>query len=98
MENNQSSRSKGGIHESLRGKNFNAVCSECGSECNIPFEPKEGRPVKCNDCFRKVRRPYGKFNRRKDFDVVCGECGKKTTVPFEPTQGKPVLCRDCFRK
>ena len=36
-------------------KMFKAVCSDCGKECDIPFEPKEGRPVKCNDCFRKGR-------------------------------------------
>lgn len=82
----------------MENKKFKAICSECDRECNIPFEPKEGRPVKCNDCFKKKRRPQGKFNKRKDFDVVCAKCGKETTVPFKPTQGKPVLCRDCFRK
>jgi len=80
---------------------FKAVCSECGEECEIPFEPKEGRPVKCNDCFKRGRsqRGYGgNRNRRRDVAVVCAECGKNTTVPFKPVQGKPVLCRDCFRK
>ena len=94
----------------MEGEKFKAVCSECGSECEIPFEPKEGRPVKCNDCFRKGRprndergfsgRGSGRFdrNRKRDVEVVCAECGKNTTVPFKPTPGgKPVLCRDCFR-
>jgi len=85
----------------MEGEKFKAVCAECGEECEIPFNPTEGRPVKCNDCFRKTR-PQRRFgddnNRRKDFDVVCADCGKATTVPFKPTQGKPVLCRDCFRK
>ena len=80
---------------------FKAVCAECGEECEIPFEPKEGRPVKCNDCFRRGR-PQGGFggggNTRRDVEVVCAECGKETTVPFKPVQGKPVLCRACFRK
>lgn len=39
----------------MEGEKFKAVCSECGKECEIPFEPKEGRPVKCNDCFKKGR-------------------------------------------
>ena len=91
----------------MDGEKFKAVCSECGKECEIPFEPKEGRPVKCNDCFKKGRPQRGNFggggggynNRRKDFDVTCAECGKATTVPFKPTPGgKPVLCRDCFKK
>lgn len=88
----------------MEGEKFKAVCSECGEECEIPFEPKEGRPVKCNDCFKRGRpqRGFGgrdNHKQRRDFNVVCAECGKATTVPFKPTQGgKPVLCRDCFKK
>jgi CxxC-x17-CxxC domain-containing protein len=33
-----------------------ATCSDCGTECEVPFEPKEGRPVYCRDCYRKHRR------------------------------------------
>lgn len=29
------------------------ICSECGKETQVPFEPKEGRPVYCRDCFEK---------------------------------------------
>lgn len=32
-----------------------ATCSECGKECQVPFEPKDGRPVFCYDCFKKQR-------------------------------------------
>jgi len=78
------------------GKTFKSVCSECGEDCEIPFEPTEGRPVKCRDCFRRSRNRKGFKRKRRDFDVVCSECGKDTTVPFKPTQGKPVKCRDCF--
>lgn len=83
----------------MEGEKFKAVCAECGKECEIPFNPTEGRPVKCDDCFRKGRESFDRFgrNRRKDFHVVCAECGRATTVPFKPTQGKPVLCRDCFK-
>lgn len=92
----------------MEREKFKAICSECGKECEVPFEPKEGRPVKCNDCFRKGRPQRSSYNDRhnndrrrdfkKEFDVVCAKCGKKTTVPFKPTQGKPVLCRECFAK
>ena len=34
---------------------FPAVCAECGKETEVPFEPREDRPVYCRDCFRKVR-------------------------------------------
>jgi len=34
---------------------FPAVCAECGKETEVPFEPREDRPVYCRDCFRKVK-------------------------------------------
>ncbi|EHQ34908.1 MULTISPECIES: CxxC-x17-CxxC domain-containing protein [Methanoplanus] len=33
------------------------TCSDCGKECEVPFVPTEGRPVYCNDCFPKHRKP-----------------------------------------
>ncbi|MDP3064510.1 MAG: zinc-ribbon domain containing protein [Chloroflexota bacterium] len=32
-----------------------AVCAECGKETQVPFEPRQGRPVYCSDCYNKVR-------------------------------------------
>ena len=32
-----------------------AICSDCGAECEVPFKPTEGKPVRCRDCFRKVK-------------------------------------------
>ena len=34
---------------------FPAVCADCGKETEVPFEPREDRPVYCSDCYRKVR-------------------------------------------
>jgi CxxC-x17-CxxC domain-containing protein len=34
---------------------FPAVCAECGKDTEVPFEPREGRPVYCSDCFSKMR-------------------------------------------
>ncbi len=36
-----------------RREMFKAVCSECGKDCELPFEPRDGRPVYCSDCFEK---------------------------------------------
>ncbi len=33
------------------------VCSDCGKECEVPFKPTEGRPVYCQECLPKHRRP-----------------------------------------
>ena len=37
-------------------KMYKAICSDCGMECEVPFEPQEGRPVHCKDCYQKHRR------------------------------------------
>jgi len=34
---------------------FPAVCAECGKDTEVPFEPREGRPVYCRECYAKVR-------------------------------------------
>jgi CxxC-x17-CxxC domain-containing protein len=36
-----------------------AVCAECGTECEVPFQPTGDRPVFCRDCFQNRR-----FNSR----------------------------------
>ena len=30
---------------------FPATCAQCGQATELPFEPKQGRPVYCRDCF-----------------------------------------------
>jgi CxxC-x17-CxxC domain-containing protein len=32
-----------------------AVCSQCGNKCQVPFKPREDRPVLCRDCFMASR-------------------------------------------
>jgi CxxC-x17-CxxC domain-containing protein len=34
---------------------FPAVCAECGTDTEVPFKPREDRPVYCSDCYSKVR-------------------------------------------
>jgi len=33
-----------------------AICTDCGTECEVPFKPTEGKPVYCRDCFQKHRK------------------------------------------
>ena len=33
-----------------------AVCASCGKDCQVPFEPTNGRPVYCSDCYTPARR------------------------------------------
>lgn len=34
---------------------FPAICAECGKDTEVPFEPLDGRPVYCSDCYSKVK-------------------------------------------
>ncbi len=32
-----------------------ATCASCGSACQVPFLPRQDRPVYCSDCFSKQK-------------------------------------------
>ncbi len=44
---------RGGYGEPRRV--FSAVCAACGVETTVPFEPVEGRPVYCKECYVKMK-------------------------------------------
>lgn len=53
-------RSDYGSRDSYRGggsqgprQMFQTVCADCGKTTEVPFEPRQGRPVYCRDCFDK---------------------------------------------
>ena len=76
---------------------FDAKCGDCGTDCQVPFQPKEDRPVYCRECFQNHRPAPrnrdrfggGRFCRRDDrprqmHDAKCGDCGTDCQVPFQP--------------
>ena len=34
---------------------YPAVCAECGTDTEVPFQPRGDRPVYCSDCYRQQR-------------------------------------------
>ena len=54
------SRGGGGFGGGSRGGGsgtlFSTVCSNCGKETQVPFQPTQGRPVLCRDCFQAAKR------------------------------------------
>ena len=38
------------------GQVYSVVCADCGKETTVPFEPREGRPVYCKDCYAKMKQ------------------------------------------
>lgn len=82
-----------------------AICDNCGKECEVPFRPTQGKPIFCSNCFRSQRegsesrfegRSSGRSEERQMFDAVCADCGNACKVPFQPTGDKPVFCSNCF--
>lgn len=59
-----------------------AVCSQCGNECQIPFQPRPGRDVFCSRCFEKNRASDTGTSDRRTFD--------KPSYNREDRQPKPV--------
>ncbi len=46
---------------------FDAICSNCGKKCQVPFRPDGEKPVYCKDCFdmpRKAMTGKKKFSTR----------------------------------
>ena len=34
---------------------FPAVCAQCGKDTQVPFQPRQDRPVYCSDCYSRIR-------------------------------------------
>ena len=47
--------SSGGGGYGRQREMFSAVCSSCGNEARVPFQPRGDKPVYCSDCFGKQR-------------------------------------------
>src|SRR3972149_81283 len=43
------SRFNRGSDGNRRIEMHNAICGDCGNECEIPFKPKDSRPVYCRE-------------------------------------------------
>ena len=35
---------------------YSTVCAACGVETTVPFEPTEGRPVYCKECYVRMKQ------------------------------------------
>jgi CxxC-x17-CxxC domain-containing protein len=48
--------SAGGYQDRPAREMFTTTCSQCGREAQVPFVPRNDRPVYCTDCFQPQRR------------------------------------------
>lgn len=53
---NQGGNSRGNYRQERQM--YPAVCARCGKETEVPFQPRDDRPVYCRDCYRPAPRNY----------------------------------------
>ncbi|MPZ14387.1 MAG: zinc-binding protein [Chloroflexi bacterium] len=53
----------GGGYGRAERQMFPVTCSQCGKATEVPFQPREDRPVYCSDCYES-RRTTGDSARR----------------------------------
>jgi len=53
--------------DSGRPSLHNAVCDECGKDCQVPFRPSGDKPIYCSDCFKKKGGRDSNRSSRRDF-------------------------------
>lgn len=55
--------SRGGGYSSGPREMFPAVCSSCGVETEVPFQPRSDKPVYCRDCYQQQRSSSNRYAR-----------------------------------
>ncbi len=45
---------------------YQAVCDNCGKNCEVPFRPTQGKPIFCSDCFRNQKESSDRPNNFRE--------------------------------
>ena len=81
---------------------FSAVCDECGENCKVPFQPRNGNPVLCSNCFANKKEggsrsssssfPRPSRDNGVDLEVINAKLDKliKLLTPPEEPKAKVV--------
>ncbi len=51
--------SSGGFNARVDRQMYPAVCAQCGKATQVPFQPRNDRPVYCSDCYSAQRPSSG---------------------------------------
>ena len=73
-----------------------ATCTDCGAECEVPFKPTEGKPVRCQDCFRK-NRPQRSFGGGGGGNRRFGGGGNRR-FDSRPREMHKATCDECKKE
>ncbi|NPE26566.1 hypothetical protein HNV12_01015 [Methanococcoides sp. SA1] len=77
-----------------------ATCSDCGKECEVPFKPTQGKPVRCQDCFKKNRPQRSNFGGNNRFGGGNRRFGGNNNRGFNdrPREMHKATCSDCGKQ
>lgn len=68
---------------------YEAVCDKCGNNCNLPFQPKGGKPVYCSKCFEDKNYRGGRNTEqyKEQFEALNTKLDKilKILIPEKQT-------------
>ena len=88
FDRRNSSRSRGPEDRAMH----EAICGKCGSECEVPFKPTEGKPVYCSDCFKDKSREAGSRSELgKQSNETLSEIGRKLDKILNILENHPEL-------
>lgn len=51
-----------------QGQMYQAICANCGKQCEVPFRPTGNKPVLCRECFQNNRSSDLRRSEQKVFD------------------------------
>ncbi|CAN5779943.1 zinc-ribbon domain containing protein [soil metagenome] len=54
--------SGGGGYSSGPRQLYPAVCSNCGRDTEVPFQPRNDKPVYCRECFQTMRSSQPRYS------------------------------------
>ena len=95
---NRSGDRRGSSRRSFDGRDsgrpslHDAVCDECGKDCQVPFRPSGDKPIYCSDCFEKKggrdsnRSSRGGYRRRNFGDRGSGRSSQGNTSDRSTSQ------------
>ncbi len=89
---------RGGDRE--RPQMHQAVCSDCGNDCEVPFKPNGSKPVFCTNCFSN-NRPDDFRGDRRDRDDRGGRRdfgGRDSRPSFGEKRMHKAICDQCNKE
>lgn len=67
---------------------YDAVCSNCGKDTKVIFQPESGRPIYCKSCLKKMKKETESPSEKKE-TFITEEYVKPENIPFSSPKKIP---------